>query len=70
MFEDDRGVVDKLKALLAKYPELQDGKHDKQLIAKFLEEYHGHVIPSHVLSAMPSFETLRRERQKIVNEGK
>jgi hypothetical protein len=70
MFEDDRDVVEKLKALMAKYPELKDGKHDKQLIASYLEEYHGHVIPPKVLKAMPSFETLRRERQKIINEGK
>lgn len=70
MFADDRGVVEKLKALLSKYPELKDGKHDKQLIARYLEEYHGHVIPPKILAAMPSFETLRRERQKIINEGK
>jgi len=69
MLEEERGVVDKLRALLTKYPQLRDGKHDKQLIAKYLEEYHGHVIPPAVLAAMPSFETIRRERQKIINEG-
>lgn len=45
---DDRGAVDNLRALLAKYYKLQDGKHDKQLIAKYLEEYRGRVIPPHV----------------------
>lgn len=45
MFDDDRGIVEKLKALLSKYLELKNGKHDKQLIAKYLEEYYGHVIP-------------------------
>jgi hypothetical protein len=58
-------VVDKLNALFNRYPHLADGEHDKELIAKYLEVYHHHVIPVEVLTEMPSFETIRRARQKF-----
>lgn len=57
-------AIERLHGLLRKYPHLADGEHDKELIAKYLEMYHGHVIPNQVLADMPSFETIRRARQK------
>lgn len=57
-------VVERLEALFKRYPHLASGAHDKELIAKYLEIYHGHAIPADVLEAMPSFETIRRARQK------
>jgi hypothetical protein len=53
-------VAERLDALFRRNPSLADGEHDKELIAKYLEVYHGHVIPPTVLAAIPSFETIRR----------
>lgn len=61
-------VVEKLEALFRSHPHLADGEHDKELIAKYLEVYHGHVIPPAVLASAPSFETIRRARQKYTPE--
>jgi hypothetical protein len=61
-------VTERLYALLRTNPRFADGGHDKELIAKYLEVYHGHVIPSTVLAAIPSFETIRRARQKFTAE--
>jgi hypothetical protein len=61
-------VVEKLDSLLRKYPHLAQGGHDKELIAKYLEVYHHHVIPEKVLAEIPSFETIRRARQKFAAE--
>lgn len=63
-------VVEKLEALFKRYPHLADGGHDKELIAKYLEIYHDHVIPDEVLAEIPSFETIRRARQKFAAEAR
>lgn len=63
-------VVERLEALFRRYPHLADGEHDKELIATYLEVYHGHVIPPDVLREAPSFETIRRARQKFTAEGR
>jgi len=63
-------VVERLEALFRQYPHLADGEHDKELIAKYLEVYHGHVIPPEILAEIPSFETIRRTRQKFTADAR
>lgn len=58
-------TAERLHALFRRFPYLADGEHDKELIAKYLEVYHHHVIPAEVLGECPSFETIRRARQKF-----
>lgn len=62
--------MEKLEVLFKRYPHLAGGDHDKELIAKYLEVYHQHVIPAEVLAACPSFETIRRARQKYTANSK
>lgn len=63
-------VVERLEALFRRYPHLASGARDKELIAAYLETYHDHTIPPRVLEEMPSFETIRRARQKFTAEGR
>ena len=63
-------VVERLEMLFRQYPHLASGDHDKELIATYLHTYHGHTIPLEVLEAMPSFETIRRARQKFTADSR
>lgn len=63
-------VAENLEALFRRFPQLADGEHDKELIALYLEVYHGHTIPPKVLAKIPSFETIRRARQKFTADSR
>lgn len=64
-----KSVAEKVIDLLRDQPHLAE-RNDKQLIATYLQVYHNHQIPKPVLDAMPSFETIRRIRQKYTEASR